>query len=227
MKGPQKISDNVYQVGGGSLTASGDCSFYAVGVGGGKFVLIDCGVGNGHAALIRNLTALGFSMDELDTLILTHCHIDHIGDAYRIKSESGCRIVAHKDDSAAIEGERPELTAADWYGVEYVPVKIDKMLVEERESMMSDKLEFICHHTPGHTPGSISVSIVDGDKKVLFGQDIHGPFDPSWGSDLSLWRSSMKKLLDLEADVLCEGHYGVFTGKKAVRRYIEGYLDRC
>lgn len=208
------------------MTAPGDCSFYAVDVGGGKFVLIDCGVGNGHAALKRNLAALGFSMDELDTLILTHCHIDHIGDANRIKSESGCRIVAHEDDSAAIEGERPELTAANWYGVDYVPVNIDKKLVVDRESVVSGNMEFICYHTPGHTPGSISVCIMDDGRKVLFGQDIHGPFDPSWGSDLAIWRTSMKRLLTLDADMLCEGHYGVFMGKEAVRRYISGYLDR-
>jgi hypothetical protein len=35
----------------------------------------------------------------------------------------------------------------------------------------------------------------------------------------------MERLLSLEADVLCEGHAGVYKGEK-VRRYIEDYLDR-
>ena len=36
----------------------------------------------------------------------------------------------------------------------------------------------------------------------------------------------MKRLLSLKADILCEGHYGIFTGREKVRKYIEGYLDQ-
>ena len=35
----------------------------------------------------------------------------------------------------------------------------------------------------------------------------------------------MEKLLALEADVLCEGHAGVYKGDK-IRKYIEAYLKR-
>jgi len=60
---------------------------------------------------------------------------------------------------------------------------------------------------------------------VLFGQDVHGPFDPSFGSDIDEWRRSMKRLIEMEADILCEGHFGVFKPAEAVRRYIAGCLD--
>jgi len=40
-----------------------------------------------------------------------------------------------------------------------------------------------------------------------------------------LWRASMNKLIELQADVLCEGHAGIFRGEK-VNRYIESYLKR-
>jgi hypothetical protein len=36
----------------------------------------------------------------------------------------------------------------------------------------------------------------------------------------------MEALLGLEADILCEGHFGVYRTKVHVREYIEGYLDR-
>jgi hypothetical protein len=61
---------------------------------------------------------------------------------------------------------------------------------------------------------------------VLFGQDIHGPFLPEFGADLSAWRHSMETLLSLEADILCEGHFGVYRMKARVKEYIEGYLDQ-
>jgi hypothetical protein len=36
----------------------------------------------------------------------------------------------------------------------------------------------------------------------------------------------MEKLLDLDADILCEGHFGIFSGRERVRKYINGYLDQ-
>jgi glyoxylase-like metal-dependent hydrolase (beta-lactamase superfamily II) len=220
------ISDRVSQVGGGSLTAGGDCSFFLVDVGGGKCVLIDCGVGEGHSRLLKNLKSLDFKVTDIDTLILTHCHIDHVGGAKKLKDGSGCTIVAHKGDSDAIEGRKPELTAASWYGVEYRPVKIDRMLEKKEETVKIGEVDFHCILTPGHTPGGISVYIDDGGERILFGQDIHGPFDPSWGSDMDQWKSSMRKLIGLKADILCEGHFGIFNGKTAVKDYIEGYLNQ-
>jgi glyoxylase-like metal-dependent hydrolase (beta-lactamase superfamily II) len=58
-------------------------------------------------------------------------------------------------------------------------------------------------------------------KKVLFGQDLHGPFSSGFLSDLHDYQDSMQKLLDLEADILCEGHFGVFKPAEEVRKYIE------
>jgi len=36
----------------------------------------------------------------------------------------------------------------------------------------------------------------------------------------------MERLLDLEADILCEGHFGIFRPRSQVERYIRDYLDR-
>ena len=58
-------------------------------------------------------------------------------------------------------------------------------------------------------------------KKVLFGQDLHGPFSKEFLSDLNDYQNSMDKLLALEADILCEGHFGIFQPADVVRKYIE------
>jgi len=65
--------------------------------------------------------------------------------------------------------------------------------------------------------------------RVLFGQDVHGPIHPSLRSNLRHYRNSLELLLSLEADILCEGHYGVYRGKKAVSDFIAGFLGnaRC
>ena len=79
-------------------------------------------------------------------------------------------------------------------------------------------------HTPGHTPGSV-VAVVERDgQTVLFGQDVHGPFHADFGSDIEAWKSSMDSLLELGADVLCEGHYGVIRPAQAVEAFIRRQL---
>jgi len=62
--------------------------------------------------------------------------------------------------------------------------------------------------------------------RILFGQDIHGPFSREFGSDIGQWRDSMEKLIDLGADILCEGHFGIYRPRQRVQRYIRSYLDQ-
>jgi len=38
------------------------------------------------------------------------------------------------------------------------------------------------------------------------------------------YQDSLKKMLELNADILCEGHYGVFKGKAAVREFISSFM---
>jgi len=47
----------------------------------------------------------------------------------------------------------------------------------------------------------------------------------SFGSNLQDYQKSMQKLLDLKADILCEGHFGVFQPADKVYSYIKGYKD--
>ena len=61
-------------------------------------------------------------------------------------------------------------------------------------------------------------------KKVLFGQDLHGPFQQEWGSDLDEWKHSIDLISSLQPDILCEGHYGIFKGNESVEKYIKEQL---
>lgn len=218
-----EICPQVYQVGGGGLSHPQDCCVYLVEADN-SLVLIDAGAGKGTARILENIAQCGFSPANVSHILVTHGHIDHIGGLQELQAQTGAKVVAHERELDAIEKGNPRLTAAFWYGVKYRPVKVDRVIKQDGETLALGNTEFVFLHTPGHTPGSLSILCRCGGLKVLFGQDIHGPFSRIWGSDIKEWRRSMQRLLELEADILCEGHFGIYRPADAVREYIESYL---
>jgi glyoxylase-like metal-dependent hydrolase (beta-lactamase superfamily II) len=224
MSKPFEIISGIYCVGGSDLSHPQDALVYLI-KGEETSVLIDSGAGKGTSVIWENIRKLGVKPGELTYLILTHGHIDHIGGAAFFKEQTQCRIVAHEADQVAIESGDPVLTAASWYGVTLPRLKVDQILKKTTEAIpLGSKEKIICLHTPGHTPGSISPYLDRLGKRVLFGQDIHGPFSKEFGSNLSDWRQSMEELLALKADILCEGHFGIYRTPQKVRTYIEQYM---
>jgi len=219
----KEITAGVYQVGGDGLSRAEDCCVYLID-GGGESALIDAGAGRSASMIWSNIIATGIDVSSLKHIVVTHGHIDHIGGLAFLKEKLQAQVIAHSLELPAIEEGLPQLTAASWYGVTYEKVKVEQVLKGEEQRLKLGQVELICPHTPGHTPGGISPYVDITGKRVLFGQDIHGPFNQQWGSDLKEWRISMQKLLELEADILCEGHFGIYSPAAAVRKYIEGYL---
>ncbi|MHA1731625.1 MAG: MBL fold metallo-hydrolase [Promethearchaeota archaeon] len=229
-----EIARGVFQVGGDGLSGSGDCMVYAVDCGPGSLALVDCGVAS-YPRIRENLRGLDLDPSDREEFVcfLTHCHIDHVGAAHQVRGiHPHVKFMAHEGDIAAIEGAPGTggMTAASWYGVKYVPVQVDVVGRGGERVVEVGGVTFHAVHTPGHTPGSMVVyaDIQTGggeQTRVLFGQDIHGPFMREFGSDLGAYRMSMGKLLELDADILCEGHFGIIRGAGRVREFIEGYLE--
>jgi len=218
----ERICEGVYLVGGPDISHSYDATAFVVEDGGG-LVMIDSGAGRSTARIMDNIKSAGLDPQGIKTLVLTHCHIDHIGGAPYFRRELGCRLVIHELDAEAVADGDPVLTAANWYESDFPPTKIDERLSGAEGTLVpGGELKWL--HTPGHTPGSICLYLDRGEERVLFGQDIHGPFLPSFRSDINLWKSSMEKLLALDADVLCEGHFGIFRPRDRVNGYIRKYL---
>lgn len=221
----ERVLDDLYIVGGPGISSPGDCMVYLVGLGGGAFALVDAGVGTRTNRILENIRNVGYEPGRIQVLFLTHCHIDHIGGASFFRDRFGVKTIGHELDADAIEqGDRKRI-ALDFYGVPYKPVKIEVKVRDDTTFRFGDK-EFKVLHSPGHTPGSISILTELEGRRVLFGQDVHGPFDPIWESSIEDWRRSMRKLIGLGADVLCEGHYGVIKPKERVREFIRDFMER-
>lgn len=220
----ERVCDRVFLVGGAQASDPSDCLCYGLDLG--APVLIDCGCGPGWPRIADNLRQADLDPDALHTLVLTHCHVDHIGAAPRVAEQTSCRVVAHELDADAIETGDERRTAADWYGLTLSPMTVDHRVADSEATLVFPDAELHLLHTPGHTPGSMVAWLDTADGRVLFGQDIHGPFHPAFGSDVAAWRESMQALLDLKAGILCEGHFGVYQGADRVAAFIQDHLNR-
>jgi glyoxylase-like metal-dependent hydrolase (beta-lactamase superfamily II) len=217
------ITDGVYLIGGPDISRSDDATSFIIDFSG-ELVMIDAGAGGSSRILHKNIQDAGLDPSSISTLILTHSHIDHIASAPYFRKQFGCKIVMHDLDADAVEEGDSIRTAASCYGTTLSPTAVDVRLAGDHEILEFRGAELHCLHTPGHTPGSLSIYLDRGGKRVLFGQDIHGPFLDIFRSDMGLWKKSMEKLLALRADILCEGHFGIFQPKENVENYIKGYL---
>jgi len=218
---PFEIIKDIYIVGGPDITDERDGCAYLMNLG--ELILIDTGAGWSVDKIINNIQKLGFNGKNLKKILLTHCHIDHIGGVPELKKRFGSKIYIHKLDAPPLENGDPILTAANWYQTSFPPTPVDVKFNLPEEILTIDHQKIICIHTPGHTPGSICIYLDKDGKRVLFGQDLHGPILEEFGSNLEDYGRSTKKILDLNADILCEGHFGIYKTKKDVRNYILSY----
>ena len=218
-----KITDTIFQIGGDGCTSPQDAAVYLIR-NGDLGAIVDAGCGDHTDILIENIKALGVQPADIQYLLLTHCHYDHTGGAARIREITGCRIVAHSQDAVFLETGNNEVTAARWYGRTMEPFTVDRKLIREMETLYLGDQAVQAIHIPGHSPGSVAYTTWSNGLKILFGQDVHGPLDPRLLSNRSDYTASLEKLLQEEADILCEGHYGIYRGKEAVARFIQSFL---
>jgi glyoxylase-like metal-dependent hydrolase (beta-lactamase superfamily II) len=216
-----EIIKDIFIVGGPDLTDGRDGCVYLLNLK--ELILIDTGAGWSVDKIIKNIEKLGFDPKNLTKILLTHCHIDHIGGVPELKKRFGPKIYIHILDAPPLEKGDQILTAASWYQTTFPPTPVDVKFNSPEEVLRIGGEKIICLHTPGHTPGSICIYLDKDGKRVLFAQDLHGPLLEEFGSNLRDWDRSTKKLLELDADILCEGHFGIFKTKKEVKDYILSY----
>ena len=218
-----QITSNIFQVGGSELTSPEDAAIYLVRFGDSAAV-IDAGCGYGHARLVKNISHYVSATARIEYLFLTHCHYDHVGGAEALRQQYGCKIVAHELDAVYLETGNSEITAALWYGETMIPFTVDCKITTPEQTFPVGSGKVKALHCPGHSPGSVMYVTESEGKTVLFGQDIHGPLNPSLLSDREDYIRSLECLMNLEADILCEGHFGIYHGMERVRKFINSFM---
>jgi glyoxylase-like metal-dependent hydrolase (beta-lactamase superfamily II) len=78
----------------------GVCNFYLIEQSG-KFILVDAGAPGDWAFFGQALTSLGGKLADLDAVLLTHAHPDHVGIAERARTQAAAQVWIHQADAEA------------------------------------------------------------------------------------------------------------------------------
>ncbi len=218
-----KITEEIYQVGGPPLTSPQDAAIYLINFEG-HAALVDAGCGNAQDRVMENIQACGVAPEQIQYLLITHCHYDHTGGAGGLIQAIRCQAIAHELDAQFMEKGNDKVTAAKWYASKFNPFPIHRKLILPKEVIDLGGRQIEAIHTPGHSPGSVVYLAESEGLRVLFGQDIHGPLDKTLLSNKEDYLRSLQLLLSLEADILCEGHYGIFKGKEGIKDFIRSFM---
>lgn len=156
---------------------------------------------------------------ELDIkyIILTHGHIDHINAVRDVKEFSGADILIHEKDKEMLTSSYENLSV--FTGDNINQPKADKTL-NDGDKIQIGNLIFHVIHTPGHSPGSISLKtgiyIFSGD--TLFAGSI-GRTDFPGGSYNAIIRSIKEKLLIYDGDILVLPGHGPETTLESEKNF--------
>lgn len=142
---------------------------------------------------------------EVELIVLTHAHLDHVDGVGRAKRETAAPILLHPDDEPLY---RAAPTQAQWFGLTVDPLPpVDRPLLEGDFIRFGDcSLEV--RHTPGHAPGHV---VLVGDGVALVGDCVFqgsiGRTDLPGGDFQTLMTSIRTRILDLPDETrLYTGH---------------------
>ena len=184
--------------------------------------LVDTGFARSGSRLVRSIRLAGLNPSAVRDVLLTHWHRDHAGSAARLaRSSASPRILAGADDLAVIKGElkNPHAAAAPgdvtrvgrrvgWLSPPAEPVPDVAPLYGGERLEVAGGLDVVA--SPGHTAGHLSFHLPqlgvllagDAVMNVLW-------LSSGWGAMQSARRaqgSSLRRLAELDADVLAPGH---------------------
>lgn len=175
--------------------------------------LIDAGLPGSRRALGRYISKIGRSMDELDRIICTHGHPDHVGGAREIAGDT-VDVFLHADDAEAIRSGLGVALRSRSRGRLFAALArspaASTPLVDGQVLPVLGGLEVV--HTPGHTPGSVCLYAPrDG---LLFTGDVlevrrgHVTFASRiFSTDIREARRSVQRLADLDVETIVFSHF--------------------
>jgi glyoxylase-like metal-dependent hydrolase (beta-lactamase superfamily II) len=179
--------------------------------------IVDTGYPGREKQILNAVLYLGYTPSDVARIVLTHYHPDHIGSLPQLSKATGATVIAHKLDAPHIEGRQQQQFDRDNVILNMLLSAMDKfwpVFPVAVTSIVDDGDELpggmIVRHLPGHTPGSLSLFMPEKNL-IIVGDLLSNTFGLSLPSRMfTVHRDeelrSLKKLEDMEFDIICFGH---------------------
>jgi hydroxyacylglutathione hydrolase len=197
-----------------------NCNTYFIG--GEVSMLIDPGLDSCLSGVLDTIKNDGCDPEKIENIISTHSHPDHF-DGIKSFMQKDSRIALHPDEDTFLKEEG--LGFYNMFGLKLPEYRMDLSLQEGEFKVKNTTFEI--YHTPGHSPGSISLywpdnkALIVGD--VVFQAGVGRTDFP--GGDGTLLKQSIERLSKLDVEYLLPGHGDIIKGSDNIKRNFDYVAD--
>lgn len=233
MNGFKKIIDDIYRL----ETSPEGVWNGIIFIDGEKKILIDSGIDakNIDEILVPALEKKGYHLSDIDWLLNTHCHGDHVGGHKRIVELGNVKVAVYRGSveklhdplkySKLIRATFPENSPA----APAVLEGVQESYILEEDEIFADRLKLIA--TPGHDDDCVCFYDLK-TKTLITGDSLQGNGTSSQGAALYMslpdYRNSLNKLKGMDICNIVSGHPYLVSGDKAIgKEETKEYLDNC
>jgi len=212
---PVRVIGNLYHVG------TYDLASYLITTPEGH-ILINTGAYDSSQMIRSNIEELGFEFEDIEILLTTQAHMDHVADLAAIKRVTGAQMFAHEGDVAALEdGGNTHYSYPEGRGANFEPIMVDEVL-QHGDTIELGGTVLTLHHHGGHTRGASSFTFdtMDDDGQsysvlVVNMGSINSGVEllntPAYPEIASAFESTFAAQKALSADVWVSSHAGHFN----------------
>jgi glyoxylase-like metal-dependent hydrolase (beta-lactamase superfamily II) len=165
-----------------------------------QICLIDSGVAGSEARILDYIKNAGRDPGEINRIVFTHSHADHIGAGSALKKQTGCKLAAHIDARPWIENvdqQYAQRPVGNFYDLVGGSVDIDWGLKDRDQVDLGGGRALEIFHTPGHSKGSISL-LYNEDRALFTGDAVPKPKTVPIYEDVAVSIESIKKLQQIK-----------------------------
>src|SRR5699024_8310958 len=246
-KAPIKLDERIHLIDGYDLGVEGRTGIYVINED--ELTLIETGPSPSVNYIIKGLEELGFTLDQVKYIIVTHIHLDPAGGAGVLAKQCpNAKVVVHPRGEGQIENPKKLVAGARAaYGDSFselfdpiYPIDKDRLLVKDE----GDTLEIgpVCtlkfYSTPGHAKHHFSIydpvsnGMFTGDtvgiryeQLVEDGIDLFLPSTSPNHFNPNDMHTSINRISEMNLDRIYFGHFGMTESPQAALKQVANWLD--
>lgn len=204
------------------------------------FILVDAGMPGKSKNVLKTLNKYNANFNDIELIIVTHVHNDHVGSLHDIKKKSNALVLVHEKEKNYLKrgyNKFPNGTMVFSKIISSLANNVffskDQFESVEADVIIDDDFDLSDYgvdgrifHTPGHTEGSITIMVenklcITGDTLFnMFPNSVYPPF----ANDEEKLIESWKKIREQNCKKYYPGHGREFSLNKfdkTIKKYIK------